>query len=107
MIMSKDVALRAVLEFVGKSDRYDEQVNALVINDDGKYLFKNISFSISDGVGTYGKTLSVLWEEDISQPSYDKLKLHGTYSTLYDNIEIENGALTWNDGDNHITIFKV
>lgn len=48
--------------------------------------------------------VEIVWEDDISQPTYKTIGLHGIYNTNFQQFTYLNGILKWDDNNNIIAI---
>ena len=101
--MDKIKSLMALREAIG-GELYVDHIDATVKHGNALYTYSNIFFKVNYDVRYKQLTVSIVWEDDASQPDYQKLGLHGTYNTNYQEFIYENGTLRWEDGSNTIMI---
>ena len=98
-------SVMAFIEAHWKDDRisYYDKHNVVVNNT---MLFKSIDIHIYEA--SYGLhscyKVDIIWEDDDSHDEYHSLGLHGTYSSDYQDFVFVNNSLSFEDGDNKITI---
>lgn len=84
-------------------DNFCQTMNVVVHANDTEYLYRNVTVIISYNVGYSDYQVSIMWEEDENQTSYEVLELHGYYSTNFQMFSF-SGALSFSDGHNHVDI---
>ena len=105
--MDKMQSLDEVREFVLnqhtiRGDRFDGKCNVSV----GDYLYSNVDVSIYYQHGYSDYTVAIMWEEDDSQPDYNRLGLRGSYSSNFYlfNFNETTNTLAFEDGQHRIAI---
>ena len=68
------------------------------------YILKNIYVKVYYDTAYAQMCVEIVWEDDISQPAYKTIGLHGIYNTNFQQFTYQNGILKWDDNNNIIAI---
>lgn len=68
------------------------------------YIYKNIYVKVYYDTAYAQMCVKIVWEDDISQPAYKTIGLHGIYNTNFQQFTYLNGILKWDDNNNIIAI---
>lgn len=79
-------------------------VDVVVVNGSAIYCYKNVYVSVSYNVLYMQVDLSIIWDDDKSQPKYNSLGLHMGYNSHFQDFQCSGKQLTWADGPNDISI---
>lgn len=101
--MDRFESLRAVKEAID-GESFSDRVDILVQNLNQQYLYSDVNVSISYNIGYMQMDVDIVWEDDTKQRDYSTLGLHGRYNSNFQEFSCSNGTLTWEDGENTISI---
>lgn len=102
--MSKDSSFRAVKDAVEGESFYDT-VDVGVSTPNGQVIiYRDVHLAVSYNYGYMQMDVDVMWEEDKLQKPYQSLGLHGKYNTNFQEFTFNGGYLSWQDGENTISI---
>lgn len=48
--------------------------------------------------------IDIDWDDDDTKPAYKSIGLHAGYNTNFQDFYCKDGCLSWDDGDNRISI---
>lgn len=85
-------------------ETYYDTINVSVTHDNVTYVYKNIHVKIFYDPSYAQMKVEVFWEDDLSQPDYSSINLHGTYNTNFQEFVFSKGILKWMDNENTIEI---
>lgn len=79
-------------------------VDVAVSRDNRTYIYKNVYVNVYYNVGYMQMNIDIGWEDDDRQPDYRSLNLHVGYNTNFQVFSYQDDYLSWDDGDNRISI---
>lgn len=94
----------AVKDAIGTGDSFYGKLNVTVSNDEGTYLYEDVYVVANYNIGYMQMEISIMWEDDPSQPDYTDFGLHKGYNSNFQDFEYRDGYLSWEDGDNKISL---
>lgn len=99
----------AVRSFMEAADRPGDSFQGLadvsVQRQTEEIFYQRVRLFISYQHGYMDYKVALIWEDDKNQPDYHSIGLHGEYSTNFQEFSFSNGALSFWDGGNRISIF--
>lgn len=81
----------------GSASNYNGIFNVIVDGEE-QYEYENVRVFTSYDNKYCDYKVIVMWEDDKDEVHYEKIGLHGKYSSNFQLFKIEDGALTFNDG---------
>ena len=101
--MNKDASFMAIKTAIG-GERYHGQTNVIVENNGKTYIYKDIFVSVSYNIGYMQMDISLSWNDDSKQISYQKLGLHVGYNSNFQEFSYNGYDLLWRDGRNKVMV---
>ena len=97
-------SISAVKDAIGGGETFSGTLDVTVFHGGNTYLYRNVFVSVSYNIGYMQMDITILWEDDRTNPAYSSLGLHMGYNTNFQDFRFENGYLSWNDGNNRISL---
>ena len=85
--MSRDSSVMAVKRAIGGGESFHGRVDAIVENNGKPYTYSDIFASVTYNVGYMQMNVSLDWDDDRRQKSYEKLGLHRGYNTNFQELK--------------------
>ena len=101
--MDRYTSMNAVKQAIG-GEFFSGKVDAIVSQNGCNYFYSHIYMKVSYNIGYMQIDVELIWEDDLQQPDYHEMGLHGKYSTKYQTFRYDKGNLMWEDGPNSITV---
>ncbi len=101
--MGYEKSIVAVKDAIG-NDEFHGSVDVTVVNNGRTYTYKNIYVNVYYNAPYMQMNVDIVWEDDSSQPDYQSLGLHGQYNTNFQTFHYNYGFLSWDDGNNQISV---
>ena len=102
--MSRTSSVMAVKRAIGGGESFHGKVDAIVEHNGKPYTYSDIFASVTYHVGYMQMNVSLDWDDDIRQKSYEELGLHRGYNTNFQEFSIKGDYLCWKDGANYIMV---
>lgn len=80
--MDKFNSISSIKDAIG-GETYIGWMDVTVANNKMVYIYKNIYVKVYYDTAYAQMCVEVVWEDDISQPAYKTIGLHGTYNTNF------------------------
>ena len=87
-------------------ETYSGSLDVYVAHNKMVYIYKNIYVKVYYDTAYAQMCVEIVWEDDISQPAYKTIGLHGTYNTNFQQFTYLNGILKWDDNNNNIIAIR-
>ena len=102
--MSRHSSVMAVKRAIGGGESFHGRVDAIVENKGKPYTYSGIFASVAYNIGYAQMDVSLDWNDDRRQKSYQILGLHLGYNTNFQEFSLDGDYLCWKDGENRIMV---
>ena len=101
--MDKNKSLMAVKDAVENGEFHDN-IDVAVSNYEQIYIYKNVYVNVYYNAPYMQMNIDIDWDDDDTKPAYKSIGLHAGYNTNFQDFSCKDGCLSWDDGDNRISI---